>query len=203
MLGAGGDRGEARALLARALRREPPESMPAAERDWGRILGTAADLRDTALARWAYGGYVRDVASQAADSVGAVMEARGLVAQAEGRWQEVLRATDEAFARFEIMRPFYDWMRAEAFDSLQRPDSALAYYQHFLRNRWERPFSDALYRAKSLVRSGELYEAAGKPRDAIAQYEEFLQIWKSADAELQPKVREVRERVGRLKRVVG
>ena len=40
-------------------------------------------------------------------------------------------------------------------------------------------------------------------RQAIAAYEQFLGYWKDADAELQPIVLQVRERVDRLRRVTG
>ena len=52
-------------------------------------------------------------------------------------------------------------------------------------------------------RLGELYEARNAPGDrqrAVAHYARFVSLWDRADPELQPKVREVRQRLARLER---
>ena len=45
---------------------------------------------------------------------------------------------------------------------------------------------------------GELYEARGDRENAVAHYNEFVEMWKDADPELQPQVADVRERIARL-----
>ena len=62
---------------------------------------------------------------------------------------------------------------------------------------------DANFRARFLVRAGELYEGKGDTQGALRRYQEFLELWRNADPEYQPRVREIRERVGRLQRQVG
>jgi len=47
-------------------------------------------------------------------------------------------------------------------------------------------------------RLGELYEARGDIAKAIASYEEFVTLWKNADAELQPQVADIKARIARL-----
>jgi DNA-binding SARP family transcriptional activator len=51
---------------------------------------------------------------------------------------------------------------------------------------------------RALQRLGELYEAAGDRANAIAYYDRFAELWKDADPELQPVVRDVRQRIARL-----
>ena len=57
---------------------------------------------------------------------------------------------------------------------------------------------DAYQLAPALKRSGELYEAKGDRAKAADRYRRFVELWKDADPELQPGVREVRARLGRL-----
>jgi tetratricopeptide (TPR) repeat protein len=52
-------------------------------------------------------------------------------------------------------------------------------------------------------RLGELLEAKGDRRQAIEAYERFLDYWRDADADLQPIVRSVRDRVANLRRATG
>jgi hypothetical protein len=57
---------------------------------------------------------------------------------------------------------------------------------------------DAWWLAGTHKRLGELYEARGDKARAASHYARFVELWKSADPELQPKVREVRARLARL-----
>ena len=57
--------------------------------------------------------------------------------------------------------------------------------------------------APSLKRLGELYEAKGNRKKAADYYGRLVDLWKDADPELQPGVREVRARLGRLAQEPG
>jgi hypothetical protein len=48
-------------------------------------------------------------------------------------------------------------------------------------------------------RLGELYEAGGDKVHALERYEQFIGLWKDADADLQPKVRAAQQRVAALR----
>jgi len=50
----------------------------------------------------------------------------------------------------------------------------------------------------SLRRLGELYEARGDRAKALEYYGRFVDLWKGADPELQPVVRDMRARAARL-----
>ncbi|MEX2153976.1 MAG: protein kinase [Gemmatimonadaceae bacterium] len=88
---------------------------------------------------------------------------------------------------------------AEAFDLAGKPDSALAVYERYFAVtepfRWQ---VDQHFLAPSHRRAGELHEAQGNRQKAAEHYLAFIDLWKGADAELQPKVAEVRRRVARL-----
>jgi hypothetical protein len=47
-------------------------------------------------------------------------------------------------------------------------------------------------------RLGELYEAAGDRQRAASHYSAFIELWKTADPELQPRVQDVKRRLARL-----
>jgi tetratricopeptide (TPR) repeat protein/tRNA A-37 threonylcarbamoyl transferase component Bud32 len=87
-----------------------------------------------------------------------------------------------------------------AYDRAGMQDSTLMYYQKYLDTPWiGRQFQDAQFLAGVHKRLGELYEARGDRERAVSHYQEFVQLWKNADAELQPKVKAARERIAALK----
>jgi tetratricopeptide (TPR) repeat protein len=80
------------------------------------------------------------------------------------------------------------------------PDSAIATYEQYLVTP---------YYAKSLEvddfalagthkRLGELYEARNERQKAMSHYTRFVELWKNADPEFQPKVTEAKQRIVRL-----
>jgi hypothetical protein len=48
-----------------------------------------------------------------------------------------------------------------------------------------------------------MYEAKGNIDKALTHYSAFVDLWKNADPELQPRVRDVRGRIERLQRRRG
>jgi tetratricopeptide (TPR) repeat protein len=82
---------------------------------------------------------------------------------------------------------------------LCRVDSALALYeQGFSTPSLWRFNLDSYELAPALKRAGELYQRTGNRQRAVERYSRFVELWKNADAELQPGVREIRERLTRL-----
>ncbi|MDB4874465.1 MAG: protein kinase [Gemmatimonadetes bacterium] len=86
-----------------------------------------------------------------------------------------------------------------AFDRAGQPDSAIAELALYANSERQEnlPF-DAMYLAASYKRLGELYEQKGDIAKAIAATQKFVDLWKNADPELQPKVSEARQRLARL-----
>lgn len=61
------------------------------------------------------------------------------------------------------------------------------------------PFVNGESLRHRLERLAELYEAKGNTARAIDAYARFAELWKNAEAELQPRVAEVRRRIDRLR----
>lgn len=100
--------------------------------------------------------------------------------------------------------PCLDVSLARTFDLEGRADSAVFYFERYLKTPWlfrlwgPDPV-DLDHRAATHKRLGELYEARGEHAKAIPHYERFVELWKDADPELQPRVSEVRRRLARLR----
>ncbi len=81
-------------------------------------------------------------------------------------------------------------------------DAAITRYTAFVqRLRWSRLEEDAFLIAPTLKRLGELSEARGEKQLAAGYYVRYLDVFDGADAELQPQVELVRQRLARLKPV--
>jgi tetratricopeptide (TPR) repeat protein len=87
-----------------------------------------------------------------------------------------------------------------AYDLAKQPDSALAVYQRGAENPGGmfRMFGDQWNLAHQYRRLGELYEEKGNKEKALDYYGKFVELWKGADAELQPQVKEVKDRMAKL-----
>jgi eukaryotic-like serine/threonine-protein kinase len=196
----------ARAMVRRALTRWPLRDLPAASRPWNSLAELAVALRDGQLAREFQDGFERDIPALGLARVDAERaRMRAWVAMASSRYDDAVNALREA----ESAGPIFLFDRramvglADAFDLGGKSDSALAYYEKFLRTPAAFPHDDAFYQAGTYKRLGELYEARGDFRNAEANYARFVELWQGADPELQPKVRDVRDRLTRLRRQQG
>ena len=193
-------------MLDRALRRAPVDSVPVLDRDYDFLLYVAAMLKDTVRARewhaasrrlWEEAGKLT-----VRPSYEALADAN--LALAFGRLPEALSAVERAYAHPND-RP--DGLAAELFTVLsrmQQPDSAIAAGEKYLAMKIVfRHQNDALVLAAARQRLGELYEAKGNVDKALENYTAFVELWKNADPELQPRVRDVRGRIERLQRRRG
>ncbi|HET8622879.1 MAG TPA: tetratricopeptide repeat protein, partial [Gemmatimonadales bacterium] len=120
----------------------------------------------------------------------------GSIALAERRPQE---AISEFRLQSQTSVVDADVSLGRAYDLAGMPDSAIASYQRYL----DTPFLgrlplDALWRARTLYRLGELYEERGDRVKAADRYAEFIKLWKRADPDLQPKVTEAKQRLEAL-----
>jgi tetratricopeptide (TPR) repeat protein len=143
----------------------------------------------------------RQSVQQLADSV-TEQTLAGLQALAERRYEDAVRAfrVADATGCWTCMPPLI----ANAWDLANQPDSAIAAYETFLtRSDFTRFLRDRLYLATTHRRLGELYEARSERQKALSHYLAFVDLWKNADPELQPKVAEVRQRITRLQRLEG
>jgi len=86
----------------------------------------------------------------------------------------------------------------DAYDQAGNADSALAYFERYVATPGNRLATDAAWLARTYRRLGELYEAKGNRSKAAESYGRFVDLWKDADPELQPLVREAKQRMARL-----
>ena len=109
----------------------------------------------------------------------------------------------QADAKFAIEERFAMAQLGRAHDMAGRSDSAVVYYERYIATPDPFPLEDARVLAQIHRRLGELYEAAGKPRQAMEHYGRFVELWAKADPVLQPQVTEAKKRLERLRAQVG
>jgi eukaryotic-like serine/threonine-protein kinase len=195
-----GDQARARTLIAAALGRIPMEPIDGFDRPHARIGFALARAGDVAGARRAVAAMEADVPAtyrgpswrMQRDSVLAAL------ALAEGRTGEAV----ELFERVTAGGPCLPCGLpdlAMALEQAGQRDSALAVAERYVQTpSGFRIFMDHQELARSLFRLGELYEAKGDRAKAVEYYGQFAELWREADAELQPRVREARDRIARL-----
>ena len=120
------------------------------------------------------------------------------IAFAEGRVQDAIKG----------YRAWYDedscavcglYLLGRAYERAGEPDSALAVYERAVTTPgYARAFEESATLGPTYRRLGELYEERGQLDKAREYYGRFVDLWKNADSELQPMVREVRGRLARL-----
>jgi eukaryotic-like serine/threonine-protein kinase len=186
------------ATLSQALAHHPLVRMPALNRPYPVLVMAYARLGKTEQARRLLREYETDVPAglRRGDPLGLL--ATGELAEAEGRFGEAVAAYRAAGSVWECAACSL-LEEARAADRAGQADSALALYDRgFAVPSLDRYVSDAYALPAALKRAGELYEARGDRRNAADRYRRFVELWKDADPELQPGVREIRERLARL-----
>ncbi len=179
-----------------ALRRHPLDSLPPPSRPYGVLVYSYAALGRLDRAQALADEYQRVVsAGDRGRAGGNLGMARLALARGDGR------AALEGFRRVEQLSECGFCTRFEqgqAFERLGTPDSAIAAYEALANGRSIFALSRDSYLGPALRRLGELYEAKGDREKALLYYGRFVDLWQDADPELQPLVREVKQRMARL-----
>jgi tetratricopeptide (TPR) repeat protein len=132
------------------------------------------------------------------------------IAQAEGRWSDAITEWKAADVDAIYRRPFGPATQvmpfgvAVAYDSARMLDSAIHWYERAVATPmyYYGPGSlwhPAMRNPAVHERLGQLYEAAGNRRKAREHLTTFIDLWKDADPELQPRVADARARLARLR----
>jgi tetratricopeptide (TPR) repeat protein len=88
---------------------------------------------------------------------------------------------------------------ARAYDLANVPDSAIFYWERYLSEPFVRSWArDAAYLGGIHKRLGELYDARGDYAKAESHLTAFVDLWKNADPELQPKVTDAKRRLAAI-----
>jgi len=96
--------------------------------------------------------------------------------------------------------PCYYASLGRAFDLAEMPDSAIAAFERYLATPYWFRYQvrgDPANLAGAYKRLGELYDAKGDKQKAASNYTKFVELWKNADPEMQPKVAEVKRKLAR------
>jgi tetratricopeptide (TPR) repeat protein len=194
-----GDTAGAVKLIESALKRHPLQEISAPDRPTPFLAVVYALAGRPAEARRYLAIYEADVPADIRNNLPGGPTAEGYIALAEGR-------AGDAVAAFRLARDrvgcsnCYFFELGQAFDLQGNRDSALANYTAAV----ERPHDNwslddrAWAGARAFRRLGQLYEASGQKDKALDYYGRFTSRWAHADAELQPQVREVKERMAKL-----
>jgi tetratricopeptide (TPR) repeat protein len=195
----GRDTRQARAAVVDAFRRYPLADHTPSDRDYPSRVFLFAWVGDTATALEALRRYQAEVTD-----VGPRTRRQDLrwmygnVALARERWQEGI----DSLAQWEhdTADPLNIFYVAWAYDRAGKTDSAVALYSRFLEIPTATTANWLPIFPLALRRLGELHEARGDRAKARDCYLRFAELWKNADLELQPFVREARAKAERLKR---
>jgi tetratricopeptide (TPR) repeat protein len=130
----------------------------------------------------------------------------GEIALAAGKPREALdefRRADIGFDGAPSIEcaPCMSFDLARAYDAARRPDSAAMMFERYLSTPYAfkaSPDMDPIRVPAIRERLGQLYEQMGDTAKAIANYHAFIDLWKNADPELQPRVADARRRLARL-----
>ncbi|MFN2564355.1 MAG: protein kinase [Gemmatimonadaceae bacterium] len=182
-----------------ALKVHPLERIPAVERPFGLLafIYAAAGRPDRAGAALADFERSRVGFRRLSDEQERHTMA-GHIALAERRYADAVReyrAADEGRCIVCALPNI-----ARAHDLAGEADSAIAVFTRYVETPDAyRVAIDATFLAGTYKRLGELWEAKGDRAKAAAYYAKFVEVWKDADPDLQPKVTEVRRRLARLR----
>jgi tetratricopeptide (TPR) repeat protein len=129
--------------------------------------------------------------------------ALGAIAMAEGRvWEgelEINQAADNLECPICALPDL-----ARSYEVAGKPDSAIATYERYLTTPWQRRYeTDDVELGFAMKRLGELYQQQNDRVKAAAQYKALLQLWRGADAELEPLLADVRRRLEQTNDVVA
>ncbi|MEP6492418.1 MAG: protein kinase [bacterium] len=186
-------------LVENGLRRTPLATLPAADRPFESLAQVYALAGRPDLARAMLAEFDKNPAANAPDAQAASRHAiESAIALGEHRYLDAAheaRASDVGMCTTCVLP-----IVAIAYDYAQQPDSAITAFTRYVTSTsiMNRFGSDGYFLAGSYKRLGELWEAKGDREKATQYYTKFIELWKGADPDLQPKVADARKRLARL-----
>jgi tetratricopeptide (TPR) repeat protein/tRNA A-37 threonylcarbamoyl transferase component Bud32 len=196
--------------LDAALQAHPLGSIPVAKDNSAMLALDYAMLGEPSKAREVLTKFVARADSQTARGyAGDVSRTRAMIAMDEGRLDSAVTYVHRSAIGPDGM-PTPDcplcvpYLLGIAYDRAHNADSARKYLSQYVDHSGSGGYGlDPQFLALSLQRLGELYEQSGDTKRAIDYYTRFIDLWKNADADLQPRVTEVRAKVAALTRGKG
>ncbi|HTO73361.1 MAG TPA: protein kinase [Gemmatimonadales bacterium] len=182
-----------------ALAKYPLGGIPAADRPYVSLAIFYAMAGQPALARHYVGEYEANTPAQVRANINAGDWMTGYIALGERRGADALAAFRQARARGSCTNCAFFEM-GQSYDLLKQPDSAVAAYTRVIDTPHDGNGTDDLAWStpRALRRLGELYEEKGDRAKALDYYGRFVNLWKDADPEFQPQIREIKGRMAKL-----
>ncbi|CAN5800458.1 hypothetical protein BH24GEM1_BH24GEM1_28740 [soil metagenome] len=201
----GSDRTAARSLLKAALSRYPLASLEPLDRPYVDLILAFALAGDAGEARRLYREFEAVVPEGMRRLRLRRHAARGAIEEAEGRNRDAVEAYGSWLAEDGTCGVCGSYELGVVYDRLGQTDSAITVFERAVGTPTieSARILESYTLAPSLKRLGELYESRGDRRRAADTYNRFVDLWKHADPELQPAVREVRARLAQLAREPG
>ena len=196
------DAARGRRIMDSVLAARPLAGIPADQRPYLTLAWTYATLGDVARAR----ALMAEAAATADTTEARASEPfrtyiLATIAMVEKRPAEALKEFQKIDPRLSGCRSCLTAAIGRAFDAVGQPDSAITWSERYLASAEEnRAYEDVMSLAPTYRRLGELYEEKGDQAKAASYYQKFIDLWRDADADLQPQVAEVKKK---LAKVVG
>jgi predicted Zn-dependent protease len=194
------DANVARARLDAALQQHPLKDIPALNRPYLLIAQLYAQIGQAQQAREYIAQYEAAIPSALrGDDSGNRAEVDGFIALHDQRYDEAIRQLRRG-SEIGVCIICGETELALAFDRTAQPDSAIAHYEKYLSTPFfARLREDLTKRGPTYERLAELYEKRGDRAKAIDNATHFIELWRNADPELQPRVNAKRELIARLR----
>jgi tetratricopeptide (TPR) repeat protein/tRNA A-37 threonylcarbamoyl transferase component Bud32 len=183
--------------MQRALARHPLDSVPPRNRPYGALAQFYAAAGRTQLAQSMLAEYERSVPDARQNPNPASVLATALLAIAQRDGRAALAALDRGQELAGCIL-CTELQRGQAYELLNQPDSALAGYERLANTPNLNIEGRQIDLPAALRRAGEMYEIKGDRNKALEYYGRFVDLWKDADPELQPLVRQVRQHMAEL-----
>jgi tetratricopeptide (TPR) repeat protein len=192
-----GDESQAAVRLRDALESNPLAEMPPLDRPYTQLAILAAISGRPDRAREILSEYEREVPELIRDKSTSYRRALGSIAAAEARYEEAVAE----FRRSDFGPCVHCALPglADVYDRAGERDSAIVVRERYLAvSAFGRTFWDDTVLGPALERLGQLYDEAGDRKKAAEYYARFVELWRDADPELQPRVEAAQRRIDEI-----
>ncbi len=175
----------------------PIDSLPPANRPYLNLAEFYAKAGDLTRAKRFYQTWEQALPPALRANEPLRFQSQGLIALGDNRPRDAIAAL-RSFQEVDGCRVCWQWEIGQAYEELQLPDSARVAYEALATLPEPGTVGRHFTLPPTLQRLGELAETRGDKKAAIDYYTRLLDLWRQAEPELQPRVKEIKRRIGDL-----